>query len=149
MKKYRKRFKRFVMSFSFAERRSRALKKYKQRINELENMDTDEIDFEYITLKAEYEHKKCALALLIISIALAVLMNVWNYFFLFMEKVLQYASLYEGDKTEIAKVGFVISVISAVFITCLIAFVLLICLKEMQQTQKQLMMVETVKNKRS
>lgn len=149
MKDYGGRFKRYVMSFSFKERRARELTKYRKRVFELEKMDSDAIDFEYITLKVEYEHRKSKLILFIISIALAVLMNIWKYFFLFIEKVLQYASLFKGSEMEITKVGFLISMIVAACTTFFIVIILIMYMKELRRMQKELMIVETVRNKRS
>lgn len=149
MKDYDGRFKRYIMSLSFKERRARELMKYRKRVRELEKMDTDAIDYEYITLKVEYEHKKSILTLFIISIALAVLMNVWSYFFLFIEKVLQYASLFKGSEMEITKVGFLISTIVVACATFFIIIILIMYMKELRRMQKELMIVETVRDKRS
>ena len=44
MKDYGGRFKRYVMSFSFKERRARELTKYRKRVFELEKMDSDAIE---------------------------------------------------------------------------------------------------------
>lgn len=138
-------FKRCVMSLSFKERRARELGKYRKRVSEIENMEPDEIDFEYMILKTEYENKKSILNIFIISIVLAVLMNVWKYFFIFIEKALQYAVLFKG--IEIAKVSFSIAAIIAVFITSLIVVILTIFMKEIYRLQKELMIIETVRDK--
>lgn len=139
-------FKQFVMSFSFKERRKRELAVYRQRVFKLKSMEPDELDYEYITLKSEYEHKKSVLTIVIISIALAVLMNVWKYFFIFIEKTLQYAALFKGNEIEIAKVSSAVSVIAAVFITLMILMILIVYMKEIRRTQKELMIVEEVRN---
>lgn len=140
-------FRRFVMSFSFQERRTKELTKYRRRVCELENMDPDEINFEYITLKSAYEHKKSILTLLIISAALAALMNVWRYFFMFVEKALKFTSSYIASEIEIAKVSFVIALIVAASMTFLILFILIMYMKEIGRMQKELMIIETVKNR--
>lgn len=144
-----KRFRSYMMSFTFKERRARELSKYKQRVRELERMESDEIEFEYITLKSGYEHKKGVLTILLISVALAVLMNIWKYFFMFMEKALQYASSIEGGGVEVAKVSFAISSIIAVSVTFLILAFLITYMGEMYRMQKERMVVEEVRNKRS
>lgn len=142
MANYIDRFKNYVMSFSLPRRRERELSAYRQRVHQLRNMDKDELNYEYVNLKAKYEHKKSALTLFIISIALAVLMNVWKKFFAFMEMVLQY----ENSSVEITEVSFIISVITAIFITSIILFFLLTFMKELYVMKKEMMIIEEVKN---
>lgn len=143
------RFKCFVMAFSFKQRRARELSKYRNRVHQLENMETDEIDFEYISLKSKCEHKKSVLTIFIITIALAVLMNIWKYFFVFVEKALYYASLFKGNEMEIARVSVVISVIVLAFSTILILIILGTYMRDIYRFQKELMIVEVIRNKRS
>lgn len=140
------RFKSYVMSFSYRERRAKKLADYKRRVSELKRMERDEIDFEYINLKSACEHKKSVLTIFIISIALAMLMNVWEKFFLFVEKALKYAASFQDSEIEVAKISFVISVITAVLLTVIILSVLFNYMKEIKQIQKELMIIEEVRN---
>lgn len=143
------RFRNYVMSFSYKERRAKKLEEYKRRVCELKSMECDEIDFEYINLKAEYEHKKSVLTIFIITIALAMLMNVWGKFFLFMEKALTYAASVQESGIEIAKISFAISAILAIFLTLIILYVLFTYMKDIKQMQKELMIIEKVRNKQN
>ena len=130
MKNRKENFKRYIISLSFKEKRKRELSKYRKRISEIKKMDADELDFEYISLKSKYEHKRNILTLFIISIVLAVLMNVWNSFFEFIEKVLRYTEVMAVNGEDVAKVGFIIAIISVVFITALVLFVLSCYIKD-------------------
>lgn len=142
-------FRNYVMSFSYKERRAKKLEEYKKRVHELKNMESVEIDFEYINLKSEYEHKKSILTIFIISIALSVLMNVWEKFFLFMEKALTYAVSFQEGEIEVAKISFLISLFVAVFLTVIILYIILTYMKKIKQIQKELMIIEEVRNRRS
>lgn len=143
------RFKNYVMSFSYKERRAKNLADYKNRVRELENMERDELDFEYINLKAECEHKKSVLTIFIITIALAMLMNIWEKFFSFIEKALTYAASVQENGIEVAKISFVISAMLVMSLTVIILYVLLTYMKEIKQMQKELMMIEEVRNKQN
>lgn len=145
----KKWFKHCVMFFSFKERRARKLARYRQRVSEIENMESDEKDFEYITLKTDYEHKKRALTIFAIFLVLVILPNVWKYFFLYIEKGLQCAASVKGSEIEIIKVSFAIIIITAVAITFLFVFILAVSMKEINRMQKELMTVETVRDKQS
>lgn len=92
----KKWYKHCVMFFSFKERRARKLARYRQRVSEIANMESDEKDFEYITLKTDYEHKKRALTIFAIFLVLVILPNVWKYFFLYIER-----GTYEKKKNDI------------------------------------------------
>lgn len=139
-------FKSCVMSFSYKERRAKKLADYRRRVTELKSMERDELDFEYVNLKSACEHKKSVLTIFIISIALAMLMNVWEKFFLFLEKALIYAASFKGSEIEVAKISFVISIIVAVFLTVVILYILFTYMKEIKQIQKELMIIEEIRN---
>lgn len=145
MKNRKENFKRYVISLSFKEKRKRELSKYRKRISEIKKMDADELDFEYISLKSKYEHKRNILTLFIISIVLAVLMNVWNSFFEFIEKVLRYTEVMAVNGEDVAKVGFIIAIISVVFITALVLFVLSCYIKDIYHIRKELMIIEAAR----
>lgn len=145
MKNRKENFKRYIISLSFKEKRKRELSKYRKRISEIKKMDADELDFEYISLKSKYEHKRNILTLFIISIVLAVLMNVWNSFFEFIEKVLRYTEVMAVNGEDVAKVGFIIAIISVVFITVLVLFVLSCYIKDIYHIRKELMIIEAAR----
>jgi len=139
------KLKQYVMSISFKERKAKELAHYKQRVSELKKMEIDEIDLEYINLKLEYEHKKNALTIFIIFIAIACLINVWKYSYMFMEKAIQYAILYEGSGSEVVKVAFAISLSITVFIILVIFAILIMHTRRLRQVHKNLMIVNEVR----
>ncbi len=145
MWKGRRKLKDYVMKFSYHERRKRKLESFNQEVKKLRQMDEDELNIEYIELKTELDHKKSVLTLFIISIAMAVLMNVWSKFFSFMQMALQYVAASEDSKMEIMKISFVISILIAIVLTLVILFVLLDLSKDMMILQKKLMMIEDIK----
>ena len=63
------KFKNWVMSFTYQERRNKQLEIFRTKIEHYSSMDKDELNFEYFNCKAEYEHKKNILTLV----------NVWRY----------------------------------------------------------------------
>lgn len=84
-----------------------------------------------------------------IFLVLVILPNVWKYFFLYIEKGLQCAASIKGSEIEIIKVSFAIIIITAVAITFLFVFILAVSMKEINRMQKELMTVETVRDKQS
>lgn len=148
MQRARGRFKEYVMRFSYQARRKRKLENFKHEVKYFREMNEDELNFEYIELKTELDHKKNVLSLFVISIALAILMNAWSHFFSFMQKVLQYAAASTDNSEEIMKISFGISIIIVVFITVAILFLLFDLSKDMMIIQKKLMIIENIKEEK-
>lgn len=146
MWKDRKKFKDYVMRFSYQAKRK--LESFIQEVKKLRQMDENELKFEYIEMKTELDYKKNVLSLFIISIALAVLMNAWSKFFSFMQLVLQYAATSGDDSTEITKISFVISVLISIVITLLILFLLFDLSKDMMIIQRKLMIIEDIRQEK-
>lgn len=138
------KFKNYVMCFSYQARRKEKLKSFRQELIRLRHLDEDELSFEYIGLKTEYEHKKNVLSLFIISIALGVLMNVWNKFFSFMQLALQYAAS-EDASAQVTKVSFFLSIGISLFITVAILLLLLSLSNDIKKIRRKIMIIENVK----
>lgn len=149
MLKDRGKFKDYVMRFSYQARRERKLECFNQEVKKLREMDEDELNFEYIEIKTEFEHKKNVLSLFIISIALAVLMNAWSKFFSFMQTVMQYVATSSDNSEEIIKVSFVISVFVSIIVSLVILLLLFDLSKDMMIIQRKLMIVETIRNEKN
>lgn len=149
MWKARGKFKEHMMRFSYEEKRRVKLERFNQEVKKYREMDENELDFEYIELKTELDHKKNVLTLFVISIALAVIMNIWSKFFSFMQMALQYAATSEDSKTEIIKISFIISVAITILLTLAILFFLFDLSKDMMILQKKLMIIENIKKERN
>lgn len=147
MQAYREMMKSSIMFFSYKERRARELLKYKARMQELEKMEVAELEFEYISWKSLYEHKKSVLVLLVISIVLSLLMNVWKYFFEFMQKALQYYKMVTENGADMVKTSFIIALIMGVFITFMLLYLLFSNMNRLRQIQKELLIIESVRNR--
>lgn len=144
MQNNRKWFENYIMRFSYQEKRKQKLEKYRKEVKALNDMDSDELEFEYINLKSKYEHKKSVLTLLLLSIALAILMDIWKKFFSFMRMALQYTQTVKTDSMEIINVSLVVSVLVAIAITLLILLFLYMFLADISKMKRRLMIIEKV-----
>lgn len=81
MRQSENKFKNWVMSFTYQERRNKQLEIFRNQLEDYSSMDKDELNFEYFNCKAEYEHKKNILTLVIITIAVSLIMNIWEKLF--------------------------------------------------------------------
>lgn len=124
--------------------------KYLQKKSHYENMPSDQLLFEYINQKSKYEYKKGILTLFIVSIGLALLMNVWKKFFSFMESALKYTSTIANvENFEIAQVSFYISISTAAFVTILIIFFLFTYVHELVMINKELILIAEIRNRKT
>lgn len=141
--------KKYVMKFSYREKRNQKLEKFRKEVKVLNDMDIEELEFEYIDLKSKYEHKKSILTLLLLTIALTILMDVWKKFFSFIGMVLKYTQTVKIDAMEIIKLSFVVSILVAIAITILILYFLNILLTDITEMKRKLMIIESVMEKKS
>ncbi len=144
----RTRISNIIMKLSYQERRKRKLDAFKHEMQRLKQLDDDELKFEYIELKSKCDRKNGNFTLFVISIALAILMNVWSKFFSFMQKALEYASESGLDSMEIAKVSFIISAAVAVFVTVIIFFILFSFVNDISNMKKKLMLLDAAMNEK-
>lgn len=138
-----------IMKFSHTEKRKRKLDAFKDEKQKLEQLSDEELEFEYIELTAECERKSGIFTLFVISIVLAVLMNVWSKFFDFIQKTLAYVSISGGDSMEVVKVSFIISVSVAIFITAIVFFILFSFVNDINKIKRKLLIIDEIMKKRS
>lgn len=74
-------FKKWLMSFTYQERRSKQLERFQSEIKRYTSMDSEELTFEYLNCKAEYQHKKYILALCTITVAILIVINISDKIF--------------------------------------------------------------------
>lgn len=144
MKHQWRNFRSFVMRLSHQERRKAKLATFRRELERYRNMEPDELHFEYISVKSEYEHQKMVLTVFIVSIAIALLMNIWGKFLSFMEMVLQYVAMEGADTLEVTQVSFWIALSVSLFFSILILFFLFSISKKIDELRKRVMLIDTV-----
>lgn len=141
--------RKFFEKFTFEYKRQKALSEFKKKIQKLRDMSNDELKYEQITTQTLYERKKGLLTLFLITIILAVIMNVWDKFFSFMKMAFEYAGTLATGNFDIIKISFWISFIIAAIITVVVFAYVLVIMKDISDLKKDLSMVETVMNERN
>lgn len=143
MKRQKNTITKYLQKYSYSARRKRDLVQFHDRIQELKNMDKEELDFEYINVKTEYEHQKNMFSLFVITMLVSILTNTWKAFFDFMRKALEYSAA-QVDSEIIAQVSFEISAIVLVAIMFIILCALLERTKVITTLQRKLLIIERV-----
>ena len=138
---------KYLQKYSYSVRRKRKLIKFREQIQELEKMDKDELDFEYINIKAEFEHERGVFSLFIITVIISVLTNVWKAFFQFIKKVLEYSDT-QVDSAVVVQVSFEISAIILIATIFIVLWVLFERTKELKELRRKLMIIEMVRKER-
>lgn len=141
--------RKFFEKFTIEYKRQKALSKFKEKIQKLRDMSNDELKYEQITTQTQYERKKGLLTLFLITIILAVIMNVWDKFFSFMKMAFEYTGTLATGNFDIIKISFWISFIIAAIITVVVFAYVLVIMKDISDLKKKLSMVETVMNERN
>lgn len=133
--------------FPYSERRKKKISEFEKHINELRSMDENELNFEYVNTKTDYDHKEVILSLFVIMIMSSILANTWKYIYVFMQKALQYSAT-QVESEMIAKVSFEISTITLISVTFIIFWALLEGSKKIKMLQRKLIMIEMVMKER-
>lgn len=129
--------------FPYSERRKKKISEFEKHINELRSMDENELNFEYVNTKTDYDHKEVILSLFVIMIMSSILANAWKYIYVFMQKALQYSAT-QVESEMIAKVSFEIATIILITIMLIVFWVLLENAKDIKKLQRKLMMIQIV-----
>lgn len=139
------KIKEKIMYISFQERKKREYEAYSQKIQYLKSLTSEQLDAEYVNTKARYESKKSMLSLVVVTVILAILMEVWKYFFDFVKRVISFAENQMPNEFEIAKLGVLLSVILVIFLTVIVVSVLIGYVKELREIYSYLLMIEEVR----
>ena len=136
---------KFILIFSYQEKRKRKFKNYKQDVEDLRKMPMDELQFERIEVKTEYEHRKVCMLLIAFGV-MAVLVNAWKQFFSFVELVAGHvSSVSVHNSEEILITAFWIVLMWLFFITIISLFALHESLVATRKALRKLLIIEMVK----
>jgi uncharacterized membrane protein len=134
--------KKCFTKFLYSEKRKRKLENFETELKTFRDMEEDELFFEYMEVKTEYEHKKNVLTLFVISVAFAILMSSWSKFGSFVQLALKYVA--ESEETAIVGVCIVILATVLIFITVTILFLLSVLSKDIKELRRKHMIIERV-----
>lgn len=148
MKKIGKNIVTYVEQYSYSQRRKRKLKVFEDKYKYLENMSDLELDYEYINIKTEYEHNKNVFNLIMLTLLLSILTNVWSKFFELIGKILKYSNSLQSNNMESAKTILLITIGIIMFVSIIILFCLYTRLNDLKIQKLYLMIVEEIRDKR-
>lgn len=138
------KFKNWVMSFTYQERRNKQLEIFRTKIEHYSSMDKDELNFEYFNCKAEYEHKKNILTLIIITIAVSLIMNIWEKLFSFLNMAIKYDNYMNDSQDTFTICLMIASAIGLMFVVTGV-IVLFTIFNDLKQLKREVCLIQYVK----
>lgn len=138
------KFKNWVMSFTYQERRNKQLEIFRKQLEDYSSMDKAELNFEYFNCIAEYEHKKNILTLVIITIAVSLIMNIWEKIFSFLSTAIKYDN-YMNDSQDTFVVCLMIALVIGLTLVVVIVIILSAIFNDIKQLKKEIELIEYVK----
>lgn len=123
MQKIDGKLKNYIMSFTYQEKRAKEFENFKRELKTLRSMGEDEITYEYINAKTEFERRKNFSTPVLLAILFLVII-AWFKFLPFMDLVIRYAEMIgETNPETIMMVGICIYALPLATITiCLALF---------------------------
>lgn len=146
MKTKNKTFRTWLESLTLREREKNQLLHFIQEKAKLEELSDNELFYQYINVKALYEHKKSIFSFFLATILLSVLVGLWKEVYLIFMKMLEL--IYKNQTPELAEVALMIfgAVFSVVCMTLILIFV--VYLRSVYHVHKRLILLEEILRKR-
>lgn len=142
--KIRNKLKTVVLSISLQERRKKKYQRGTVEIRKLKMLSKEELEVEYSSLKAKYEYRKNLLALCVITLVIALLTNLGEIFFEYLQQILKTLMITE-DVLEILYMNIMISTISVLSILSITFLLLGNYMKNSYRLYERLLLVETIR----
>lgn len=133
--------------FSHPQRKNREFENFKKEYIKLYNMDADELEFEYITSKVDYEHNKNVSMLIVSMLLFSFLANVWGNFFNFFIKAIDFVPLLGSNYWGKAKVIWLLASIIILSIVFTILLFLHARLSELKKQKRHILILEHIRKK--
>lgn len=143
----RNSFREYVMKFSFQERRKAELENFRNELARFRAMDEEEMNFEYIKEKINYEYLWVKFVLLLGILLIAFLYSIIQNNSL-MRMVFQYMNTMENNSLEVLMVvgSIVVSVIA--FFVFFFLFIIRGFLHNLKRSRKNIMVMEAIINRK-
>lgn len=137
-------FKELVMSFTYQKKREKQLEVFRDKAAHYKTMDEDELEFEYINCRVQYEHLKNVLALIVITIAVSFITDIWGKMFSFLNAAVKYSNNTENVR-DTFMVCCIISAIVMAALTVVVITVLSMMFNELRTLKKELEIIKYVR----
>ena len=138
--------KEYIMSFSYKEKRNRDFENYRKIREKYTNMNILQLEFEYVKLLSEYEHKRDSLGFLTIGIILTIITALWNKFFKFMQMVFGYTTINGQINNEVIMVSLIVSVTVMIGIVIFISFIIYMNITRIKKLRENLIIIQNIRN---
>lgn len=142
--KIRNKLKTVVLSISLQERRKKKYQRGTVEIRKLKMLSQEELEVEYSSLKAKYEYRKNLLALCVITLVIALLTNVGEIFFEYLQQILK-TLMITDDVLEVLYMNIMISTISVLTVLSITFLLLGNYMKNSYRLYERLLLVETIR----
>lgn len=143
MKKFKEKLEFYIMYFSFKERKKREYEKFENSIKKLEKLSTDELEAEYIDIKAKYEYKKI-FSLTFGIVILLILNQIFKFFYYIFENSLKLINL-KGNYVEMGKVMIILVIIFSVIFILLVFIFIISSINKLKLLYKNLLIIKLVR----
>ncbi len=140
---WKDKFIDFMRKFSYSERRKNKLQRFVREVNHYKEMNQEELKFEYINVKTDFEHQRIVRALLFMIFMISILTNVGKGFFEYMKTLLEYSAT-QGNGTIVVQVGLEIFVILLAALMFIMLWILFEKTKEIKALQRKLIIIKMV-----
>lgn len=139
----KERLKRFMMSFTYEERRKKQYEEYKRKKNLLKAMSKEERMFQYTMLNTGYEYQKNIFLILLMASVL-IFLNTGIGFWNLVKHICTYAGTLGAEGIEFAEAAIAASIIVTAFILFLVFMIINQKVKELRAIKNDMEIIFVV-----
>ena len=133
----KKKLKKFIVSFSYGERRKKEYEEYQKKRDSLKAMPKEELLYEYARINTEYSYQKNVFMVLLTTSSMIFLI-LGLIFWEFMKNICTYATTLETGGMEMVKIGTAIALMVVFFILFIIFLLVHQKMKELKRIRNEL-----------
>lgn len=133
----KKKLKKFIVSFSYGERRKKEYEEYQKKRDSLKAMPKEELLYEYARINTEYSYQKNVFMVLLTTSSMIFLI-LGLIFWEFMKNICTYATTLETGGMEMVKIGTAIALMVVFFILFIIFLLVHQKMKDLKSIRNEL-----------
>lgn len=136
------RIQDYINNLSYNEREKRKLKQYREKILKYTAMDDDELEMNYINIRAAYEHRKNVLAAILGTLLISIIMDTWKYFFEAIHDIIVLMYARSGNEEAMAKLALMLTSIIAIAVFIILLLIVLDLFHKMKAVISERIFIE-------
>lgn len=121
---------------------------YNSLMLEYSKKETEELDFLYVSTKANYEAKKNFLSYFSVSVLITGFIGIWGFLFEVIGKMIQFYQTFSASERVLMQCYLYLVIFLTLLVAVVITVIISINVKELKKLQQRLLMIEIARKRK-